>query len=246
MRSTLLAAMLVAAHGGLARAEPITVFAAASLTDALEAVGAAYGARTGAELRFAFASSSTLARQIEAGAPAHIYVSADERWMDDLEAQGLIEPGTRVSPIGNRLVVIAADEPKGAAGDIGALLNVDGRLAVGDPEHVPAGRYARDALETLEIWDDVEPRLARADNARAALALVERGEAPYGVVYATDAAVVDHIDVVSTFPADSHTPITYPFAIVAGGDGADVRDFFTFMTGDEALAIYARFGFVVG
>lgn len=249
MRVVLLAAALLAVALPV-RAEPVTVFAAASLTNAMEAVGAAYAERTNDEIRFSFASSSTLARQIEAGAPAQIYASANERWMDYVEARDLIAAETRLSPIGNRLVLVAAADKDArevevtSALDLASLLGPDGRLAVGDPAHVPAGMYAREALERLGLWTAAEPRLARADNVRAALALVERGEAPYGIVYATDAAIADGVDVVGTFPAESHTPITYPFAVVAGAEGEAVEDFFAFMTSDAALAIYARFGFV--
>ncbi len=202
------------------RAEPVTVFAAASLTNALQDIGEAYTAKTGKRLRFSFASSSVLAKQIEAGAPAHIFVSADEAWMDYLQERNAIATGTRVSPIGNRLVLVApADSPLTPAAlsrgfDLAGLLGPNGRLAVGDPAHVPAGIYAKDAMTALGLWQGVESRLARADNVRAALALVETGEAPLGVVYATDAAASRKIKVVAAFPAGSHKPVTYPFAIV--------------------------------
>jgi molybdate transport system substrate-binding protein len=228
-----------------------TVFAAASLTDAMTAVGAAYTEATSEEVRFSFAASSTLARQIEAGAPAAIYASADERWVDYLAERQLIASDTRVSPIGNRLVLVApadatVDAIALAAGvDLPALLGEGGRLAVGDPAHVPAGIYAAEALASLGLWDEMAPRLARADDVRAALALVARGEAPLGIVYATDAAVTDDVRVVGTFPPDSHTPITYPFAVVAGAEDEAVTRLFDFMTGEEALAVYARFGFAV-
>jgi molybdate transport system substrate-binding protein len=234
-----------------ARAETVTVFAAASLTDALTAIAGAYEAETGDTVRLSFAASSTLARQIEAGAPAQIYASANERWMDHLEAAGLIEPASRVSPIANALVLVApADEAPppvtvDAAFDLAALLGPDGRLAVGDPAHVPAGLYARQALEHLGLWDDVAPRLAAAADVRAALALVDRGEAPLGIVYATDAAIADGVAVIGTFPADSHAPITYPFALVAGEATPAARAFFDHLTGPEAAATLAAAGFTV-
>jgi molybdate transport system substrate-binding protein len=237
--------------GGLAAAEPVTVFAAASLTDATTAVGEAWVAAGGEPPRFSFAASSTLARQIEAGAPADIYAAADRRWMDYLAARGLIAGDTRESPIGNRLVLVAtADAAVGDVAidadlDLAAMLGEGGRLAVGDPDHVPAGRYARAALESLGLWAELAPRLARADDVRAALALVARGEAPLGIVYATDAAVSDDVAVVGTFAPSSHPPITYPFALVAGAEGEAARALFAFMTGDAARAIYARFGFEV-
>lgn len=230
--------------------EPVTVFAAASLTDALQEIARAYHAATGVQVRLSFAASSTLARQIEAGAPADIFASANERWMDELARKDLIEPDSRTSPIANRLVLIAPgggpDEVElGRDTDLAALLGADGRLAVGDPDHVPAGLYARQALQALGQWDRLAPRLARADNTRAALALVERGEAPLGIVYATDAAITPRVRVIAIFPADSHAPISYPFALVKGSDNADARAFFRYLTGAEAGAIFARFGFAV-
>ncbi|MEO1092559.1 MAG: molybdate ABC transporter substrate-binding protein [Pseudomonadota bacterium] len=231
-------------------AEPITVLAAASLTDAMQAVGEAYEEATGVEVRFSFASSSTLARQIEAGAPAQIVALADERWLDYLADRRLIEPASRSSPIGNRLVLIAAlpwdNGPLSAdhALDVAALLGSNGRLATGDPDHVPAGRYAKEALEHLGQWSSLEPRLARADNVRAALALVERGEAPLGIVYATDAAASDDVTVVATFPPESGTPITYAFALVAGTATPDAEALLAFMTAEAGLTMFERFGFV--
>jgi molybdate transport system substrate-binding protein len=251
MRTGLVAAAIwTATAWPAAGQEPMTVFAAASLTDAMEAVGAAYTEATGEPVRFSFASSSTLARQIEAGAPAQIYASANQRWMDYLEDRGLIAAESRVSPIGNRLVLIAPagdDTPDVTIApdlDLAGLLGERDRLAVGDPDHVPAGLYAREALVSLGLWEALAPRLARADDVRAALALVARGEAPVGIVYATDAAVSDDVEVLGTFPADGHRPITYPFAVVAAAEARTaVDDLFAFMTGPEARAIYARFGF---
>ncbi len=244
--ATSLAAAFPAAH---AAAEAVTVFAAASLTDALEEIAGHYRAKTGAAVRFSFASSSTLARQIEAGAPVQIFASANERWMDHLAESALIEAGTRASPIGNRLVLIApAASPQGEveitkALDLEGLLGPGARLAVGDPEHVPAGLYARQALERLGLWAQMEPRLARADNTRAALALVARGEAPLGIVYATDAAISDSVRVIGAFPAGSHTPITYPFAIVQDAATAEVRALFAFITGAPGRAVSRAHGF---
>jgi molybdate transport system substrate-binding protein len=230
--------------------EPVTVLAAASLTDALIAVGDAYRAETGEAVRFSFASSSTLARQIEAGAPAAIFVSANEEWMDYLAERGLIEAETRVSPIGNALVLVApAYSPMTEVAissqlDLAGLLGEDGRLAVGDPAHVPAGQYAEAALRALALWDAVEPRLAPALDVRGAMALVERGEAPLGIVYATDAAVSSGVKVVGVFPPGSHPPIRYPFAILEGVRTPEAERFFAYMTGEEGLAIFERYGFV--
>lgn len=234
-----------------AQDEPVTVFAAASLTDAVTAIADAHELATGQPVRLSFASSSTLARQIEAGAPAQIYLSANERWMDYVAELGLIAPDTRVSPIGNALVLIAPagtpldpTAPEDAA-DLTMFLQPGERIAVGDPDHVPAGLYAREALETLGLWETAEGRLARAADVRAAMALVETGEAPLGIVYATDAAVSRGVEVIGRFPEDSHTPITYPFAIIAGQDGPAVRAVYEALLDEGAQAIFAAAGFTI-
>ena len=231
-----------------ADADTVTVFAAASLTDALQALADDYRNEGGGDVRFSFAASSTLARQVEAGAPADIYVSAHPEWMDYLAGKSLIVPATRVEPLGNAVVMVApADSPlttvpieKGF--DIARLVGPGNRIAIGDPAHVPAGMYAKQALETLGVWSAAEPLLARTDSVRAALALVERGEAPLGIVYATDAQA--GVKVVGVFPPDSYPPVTYPFAIVAGRDTPAVRRFFAHVTGGSAASVYERFGFV--
>lgn len=244
------AGVLAAAQPAAAQ-EPVTVFAAASLTDAFEAIGARHQEAIGRPVRFSFAASSTLARQIEAGAPAQIYASANERWMDYVEELGLIEPGTRVSPIGNSLVLITpADSPLdtvalGEGTDLTAPLQPGERIAMGDPDHVPAGIYGREALESLGLWDAVQGRLARTSDVRAALTLVATGEAPLGIVYATDAAISDGVRVVGRFPEDSHTAITYPFAIIAGQDTPAVRAVYDTLLGPEAQAVFAAAGFTV-
>lgn len=233
-----------------ARTEPLTMFAAASLADALTAAGQAYEAQGGEPVRFSFAASSTLARQIEAGAPAQLYAAANETWMDYLADRGLILAASRVSPIGNDLVLVApGDSPLrsvalSADTDLAAMLGPDGRLALGDPDHVPAGIYARTALESLGLWTGLSPHLARTDNVRGALALVDRGEAPLGIVYATDAAIAPGVKVLGRFPRDSHPPISYPFALLAGTeDLRAARAFLAFLTGPQGLAIFERFGF---
>ncbi len=232
-----------------AAAAPIMVFAAASLTNALTDIGNAYRAKTANAVTFSFASSSTLARQIEAGAPAQIFISADAQWMDDVEKQGLIEPGTRTSPLGNALVLIAPSDSATGPQRIGAgldwlrLLGPDGRLSVGDPDHVPAGIYAKQALLKLGAWAALEPRLARAEDVRGALALVEQGQCPLGIVYATDAKVSAKVKVVGAFPGNTHDPIVYPFAIVKGQANADVRAFFAYMTGPDGMAVFRTYGF---
>jgi len=225
-----------------------TVFAAASMTDALKAVGELWVAKGNPAIRFNFASSSTLARQMEQGGEPEVFVSADEPWMDWVQERNLIVTATRVSPIGNALVLIAPKDStaqvtlaKGV--DLLPLLGADGRIAVGDPGHVPVGKYAQAALTSLGIWDTLSPRLARADNVRAGMLLVERGEAPLGIVYATDAAIAPGVRVVARFPEGSHPPVTYPFAIGAKKDGPQARALFAFLTGPEALEVYRRFGF---
>jgi len=251
IRLSLIAAAFafVAALHTPAQADDTTMLAAASLTNALEELGAQYTAETGKTVVFSFASSSALAKQIEAGSPAQIFASADEKWMDYLSERSLIEEDTRVSPIGNSLVLIVpADSPVAEVTidgslDLAALLGDGGRLSVGDPDHVPAGTYAKESLEALGLWGSAEPLLARAEDVRAALVLVEKGEAPAGIVYATDAAISDQVRVVGTFPADSHKPITYPFAVVAGQNSEDVAAFFDYVTGPTGLATFEKYGF---
>jgi molybdate transport system substrate-binding protein len=243
-----LVASLIASADAAAR-DTITVYAAASLTNALQDVDAGYTKQTGTPVTESFASSSTLARQIEAGAPAQVFISADTKWMDYLAQKGLV--ANEVTFLGNELVLVApADSPLRAQTiDRGTgwldLLGRDGRLAVGDPDHVPAGIYAMEALERLGAWDTVEPRLARAEDVRGALALVERGDAPLGIVYATDARVSAKVRIVGTFPAGSHSEIVYPAATVKGADSAAVRDYFKYLGGAAARATFARYGFLL-
>lgn len=246
------AAALLLLAGTPAQAQaPVTVFAAASLTDALRDLARQWQARGHAAARFSFAASSALARQIEQGAPADLFISADEPWMDYVQQRGLIVNATRVSVLGNALVLVA---PAAAARpvaltrgtDLAALLGPQGRLATGDPAHVPVGRYAQAALTWMGQWEMLSPRLARAENVRAALLLVERGEAPYGVVYATDAAASGGVRVVGTFPAESHPPVSYPFALTRRAqDRAEARALFAFLTGAEATPTWRRFGFTI-
>ena len=248
MRRFLLLACLSVACGAAA-AQEVTLFAAASLTNALDEVLAAYSRQSGVKARTNYAASSALARQVEQGAPADIFLSADEPWMDYLAERKLIEPATRTSRLSNRLVLIVPSaNPVNvviAPGfDLAGLLGA-GRLSSGDPSNVPVGRYAQQALTKLGVWGIAEPRLARADNVRAAMVLVERGEAPLGIVYATDAAVSRQVRVAGTFPADSHPPVSYPFAIVAKRDRPEVRALFTHLLGGEAAAVFRKHGFAV-
>ncbi len=225
-----------------------TVFAAASMSDAMRQVNEAWVAKGNAPMQFNFAASSTLIRQIEQGATASVFISADQRWADWGIERNLLVKDTRVSPIGNSLVLIApADSTLKVdltkTTDIAALLGANGRLATGDPQHVPVGRYAEQALTWMGQWDAINPRLARADSVRSAMLLVERGEAPLGIVYGTDAAVSTRVKVVGVFPKDSHEPVTYPFAIVTAQDTPDARAVLAFLIGPEAMKIYERLGF---
>ncbi|TCH98224.1 molybdate ABC transporter substrate-binding protein [Roseococcus sp. SYP-B2431] len=255
MRRRLLAlampGLLAAPLAAGAQEAPVTVFAAASLTDALRAIARKWQNRGHAAPRLSFAASSALARQIEQGAPADLFLSADEPWMDYLQERGLLVNATRVSPLGNALVLVA---PAGAAPavtltrgtDLLGLLGTNGRLATGDPAHVPVGRYAQAALTWMGQWDAIAPRLARADNVRSALLLVERGEAPYGIVYATDAAAGTGLRVIGAFPAESHAPVTYPFALLRRAEGnARARGLLAFLSGPEAAPLWRRFGFTL-
>lgn len=233
-----------------AQAQEVTVMAASSLTDAMKELGAAWVAKGNPAPRFSFAASSALARQIEQGAPADIFASADEPWADYLQQRDLLVNATRTSPLGNALVLIApADQPGevaiGPGMDLLPRLGPNGRIATGDPASVPVGKYAEAALTRLGVWDKVAPRLARAENVRAALLLVERGEAPLGIVYSTDAAASKGVRVVGTFPADSHPPISYPFALTRRGDNPGARALLAFLTGPEAAPVYRRLGFSI-
>jgi molybdate transport system substrate-binding protein len=215
------------------------VLAAASLQEALSEVANAWAAQGHSAPVLAFAGTSALARQVEQGAPANLFISADEEWMDTLEDKGLLRSGSRTDLLSNRLVLIAplGSEAAGLA-DLG-----DGRLALADPDAVPAGRYARAALEHLGEWPHVSARLAPAENVRAALALVERGEVALGVVYATDAQASAKVRVVETFPAESHPPIRYPAAILAESSHPDTAALLAFLASPEAARIFARHGF---
>jgi molybdate transport system substrate-binding protein len=233
-----------------ARAQELTVFAAASLTDAMKEISTLWQKDGHPALRQSFAASSTLARQIEQGAPANVFASADENWMNYLVSRDLIAADTRKDLLGNDLVLIVpATHPAkvqiGPGFDIGALLGPKGRLATGDPAHVPVGIYAEQALKKLGVWDVVAPRLARTDDVRSALLLVERGEAPAGIVYGTDAAASKGVVVAGMFPADSHDPVSYPFAVTRSGDTPEARALLSFLAGPQAREVFVRNGFKV-
>jgi molybdate transport system substrate-binding protein len=225
----------------------ITVFAAASLTNALQDLGDAFTKESSIAVKFSFAASSALARQIESGAPADVFFSADIDWMDYLQTRSLIQIRSRRDIVGNRLVLIA---PVDSAIKLKIQPNFplatalgNKHLATGDPDSVPVGRYAQAALTQLGIWKDVADRVIRADNVRSALAFVDRGEAPLGIVYETDALVDKNVRVVDVFPATSHPPIVYPVALTSKAQPAAAR-FVTFLESPAADVAFKAYGFV--
>lgn len=233
----------------LAQAESIRIFAAASTTNAVGDIINAYTGETGKAVVPSFASSSTLAKQIDQGAPADVFLSANPKWMDFIEGKKLVEPGTRTNLLGNRITLIQPLSGKlsieiSKAMDLAGILG-DDKLAMGDPDHVPAGIYGRKALESLGLWDSVSPKVARAKDVRAALALVERAEAPLGIVYATDAAISKKIKVVAVFPEETHPPIIYPACIIKGKAGDDAKAFFEFLKSPKAAEIFKIYGFSI-
>lgn len=248
--AALLLTAAVALHSAIVCAtensQPVVVFAAASLADAMTEVGAAFTRASGVPLKTSFAASSALARQIEAGASADVFFAADEEWMDYLAKRRLLASGSRRDILANRLALIAPASSKATVRITSgpALLAVLGnsRVATGDPDSVPAGRYARAALTRLGVWDKVGPRLVRAENVRAALAYVARGEAPFGIVYLTDAKIEKNVKLLDTFPENSHPPIRYPIAVTAKG-GANARRFASFVASKPAAAIFEKYGF---
>ncbi len=230
-----------------AQAAQITVFAAASLANAMAEIEERFEAQSGDDVVVVLAASSALARQIQQGAPADIFISANPGWMDELEQEGLLVPDSRIDLLRNSLVLVAHGHDAEAIEitpdlDLAGLLG-EGRLAMALVDAVPAGLYGKAALETLGLWSQVEAQVAQADNVRAALAFVATGEAPYGIVYATDAGAEDEVRVVGTFPADSHPPIVYPAAGLAGGDPDGEAAFLDYLRGPEAAAAFERQGF---
>ena len=243
----LLAVIILSSGSSASAAGRITVFAAASLINALQDIDSAYEKRSDVQIKESFASSSTLARQIEAGTAAQIFISADTKWMDYLSDKGLI--ATQAPLLGNELALVAPADSKLGPRAIGRgvnwlrLLGADGKLAVGDPDHVPAGIYAKEALGSLRAWSALEPRLARAEDVRGALALVERGDAPLGIVYVTDARESTKVKIVRVFPAETHSPIVYPAAIVKGAERGPADAYFNYLRGTAARAVFVRYGF---
>jgi len=251
---TLSAALLAGVIGltpqpAAAQDKSLTVFAAASMKNALDDVNAAYTKATGIKAVASYAASSALARQIEQGAPADAFVSADLKWMDYVAEKKAINSDTRVNLLGNKLVLIAPKDSRIGNVTIGqgfdlARLAGDGRIATGDVRAVPVGLYAKAALEKLGAWKAAEPKFAMADNVRAALLLVSRGEAALGIVYETDAKVEPGVKIIGTFPDGSHEPVTYPVAATANAK-SDVASYLAFLRGKPAKEIFEKYGFTV-
>jgi molybdate transport system substrate-binding protein len=233
----------------LAQEKSITVFAAASLKNALDEVDSLFTAQSGIKVVASYAASSSLMKQIEQGAPADVFLSADIDWMDYGIKHNLIKNDTRKDLLGNRLVLIAPKDSKignvtiAPGFDLAALVG-SGRIATGDVRAVPAGLYAKAALEKLGIWPSVESKIAMAENVRAALVLVARGEAPLGIVYETDAKVDPSVKIIGVFPEDSHPPIIYPVAMTKNAKPGAAQ-YLAFLTTPEAKAVFERYGFRV-
>ncbi|HEX6957925.1 MAG TPA: molybdate ABC transporter substrate-binding protein [Ferrovibrio sp.] len=252
----LAALILPIATAPAARADALLVFAAASLKAALSEVDAGWtaqqraGKREDDGVKVSFAGSSALARQIEAGAPADLFISADLAWMEYLAQRRLVRPGTRVDLLGNRIVLIAparsALQARIAPGfDLAGLLGAGGRLAIADTDAVPAGRYGKAALQALKVWPQVERRLVQAENVRAALAFVARGEAPLGIVYATDAAAEPKVRIVDAFPEETHPPIVYPAAVLAASRHPAAAAYLSYLQGAAARTVFEKNGFTL-
>ena len=240
--------LLGAAHSpATAQDKTLTVFAAASMKNALDDINAAFLKTTGTKVVASYAASSALAKQLEQGAPADIFASADLEWMDYSAQKKTIKDDTRVNLLGNRLVLIAPKDSKidtvaiAQGFDLAKLIG-DGRIATGEVTSVPVGKYAKSALEKLGIWASVEKKFAMTDNVRAALALVARGEAVLGIVYETDAKVEPGVKIVAKFPENSHPPIVYPAALTVSAK-PDAQKFFQFLLSGTALVFFERYGF---
>lgn len=234
---------------GVARADEVTIFAAASTTEAVNRIIESYRDSGNGAVRGVFASSSILAKQIALGAPADLFLSASVEWMDYLEQRGAVRPDDRTDLLGNRLVLIAPQDSALEAGltldpGLAAALG-NRRLAIGDPSHVPAGRYARSALQSLGLWGQLQGKLALTADVRAALALVDRGAVAAGLVYATDATISPRVRIVAKVPPDSHPGITYPLARTAKGQDGAVTNFLRFLNGPTARDIFQQLGFLI-
>lgn len=244
MRLPILAALFCASFSA-AHAEDITVFAAASLKTALDEIATEWQAQHGDTVSVSYAASSKLAKQIQEGAPADIFISASTDWMDAVQESGDIKVATRKDLLGNTLVLVGTGTP--AAAEITALPTLlgDGKLAMGMVDSVPAGQYGKQSLEKLGLWTTVEAQVAQADNVRSALKLVATGEAPLGIVYGSDAVAEPGVGVVATFPADSHDPIVYPAALTTQSTSAAASAFLDSLSQDSAKAVFTAQGFTV-
>jgi len=258
-------ALALGLAAGTALADDVTIFAAASTGDALEELAERYAPAGGGRVRVVLAASSTLAKQIAQGAPADLFLSANPAWMDYLAERGAVDPAGRVDLLSNRLVLVApraaragdAASVDGTADELGELdaarladfllaARPDAKpLALADPNHVPAGIYGQAALESLGLWSNLAGRAVRAANVRAALALVDRGEAAAGVVYATDAAISPRVRIVGRFPEGSHPPIVYPLTLVGERPSDAARHFYDYLRGTAAAEVFRAHGFLV-
>ena len=247
---TFIVGCLLAMAGHAASAANVLVFGAASLKDALDAQVVAFTSATGHTVVVSYGASNALARQIEAGAPADVFIAADLDWMDYIETKGLVQPGTRVDLLRNTLVLIARADSKstlriGPGFDLAGALGTE-KLAMANPDSVPAGKYGKAALQSLGVWTRVDKQVARAENVRAALLLVSRGEAPFGIVYGTDARADRGVRIVDSFPAASHPPIVYPAALVARGKSTAAEAFLDYLQSPSAQLVWKRSGFAIG
>ncbi|REF67721.1 MULTISPECIES: molybdate ABC transporter substrate-binding protein [Paracoccus] len=244
MRLSFLAAALIALAPA-AQADEITIFAAASLKDALDEIAATWQESHGDTVVISYAGSSQLAKQIQEGAPADLFISASSSWMDAVQESGDIDPATRRDLLGNTLVLVGTGKPAEApVTELPSLLG-DGKLAMAMVDSVPAGQYGKEALTSLGLWDQVEGQVAQADNVRAALKLVATGEAPLGIVYGSDAVAEPGVGVVATFPVDSHEKITYPAAVTTGADTPQAAAFLDSLSQEPARSVFESQGFTV-
>ena len=245
--SSVVLAMCLAVASPAVMAADVTVFAAASLKEAMDEQAKTFEATTGNKVIVSYGASNSLAKQIEAGAPADIFISADLEWMDYLDQRRLLAPNTRFDLLRNTLVLIAPSSSTstlkmGPNFALAAALGTE-KLAMANPDSVPAGKYGKSALEKLGVWTSVEKQVARAENVRAALALVSRGEAPFGIVYRTDALADKGVRIVDTFPADSHPPIIYPAALLATSKSTAAKPLLDYLRPAPARLVWEKYGF---
>ena len=243
----LLTILIVCGSAAHASEEDVVVFAAASMSEAVSALGTAFEKKTGFPVISSFAGSGTLARQIKEGAPADIFISANLPWMGYLDRAVLLEPESQVTIASNNLILVAPNEtdlPHPFRLEKLPTIIGTGQLAIGNPAHVPAGAYAKDSLESLGLWEKIQGNLVMLPNVRAVLALVDRGEAPFAVIYETDMRLAKNIQLAAVFPQNSHPPISYVMAKVKGNDGHSTNLFYKFVRSEEGREILRRHGFL--